>query len=73
MRWYRDLTSTQRRIIIGLLTALILVTGGAMWAVWTTMQSWPQVSPLPTPTPPAATLTTATPSPTASLTPTSTP
>lgn len=80
MRWYRDLTPTQRRIIASLLAAVILVTGGAMWAVWTTIQSWPQVSPLPTPTPspptdtPTASPTlTPTPPPTATPKPTITP
>ncbi len=80
MRWYRDLTPTQRRIITGLLAAVILVAGGAIWAVWATIQSWPQVSPLPTPTlsPPTDTPTasptlTPTPMPTSTPRPTSTP
>ena len=71
MRWYRDLTPTQRRIIAGLLVAVLLVAGGAIWAVWMTIQGWPQTSPLPTPPTPTPSPPTYTP--TASPTPTPTP
>ncbi len=74
MRWLRQLSGRQRRLL-GLLVAIILGIGFLLgWMVWNSFQNIPIVSPLPTPTSgPTATPTiapTATPTPIPSPTPT---
>ncbi len=72
-RWYKTLTSKQRRILLGMLVGLIAVLGLLGWNVWRAI-SLPQApSPLPTPTPRPTLTPSLTPTPTVTLTPSATP
>lgn len=81
MRWYRELTSRQRLVLISLTVSVVLVIGILGWSVWTTLTSQPALSPLPTttyqdsilPSPSPSLTPTPPPSPTPTLPPTSTP
>ncbi len=69
MRWHHALTSSQRKILLGLAGAVFVVISLLAWSVWSTLRISPSLSPLPTPT----LTTTPSPSPTATPTATSTP
>lgn len=77
MRWYRELTRSQQRILLGLAAGVTLVIGLLGWSVWSTLQTQPAQSPPPTPFSPLSVLPSPTPqpAPTRTLTPspTSTP
>lgn len=86
MGWYRTLTSSQRRILLGMAVALVTVLGLLGWSVWTTLHQYPSFpldlpgignSALDTPTLVASVLDTptltTTPTPTEAPTATSTP
>ena len=70
MRWYRSLTLTQQRVLLGLAASVIAVFGLLGWSVWTTLKAQPSSSPLPTATLPVSVLPSPTPRPTTTPSPT---
>lgn len=79
MRWYRNLTPAQQRILLVLAFSVIAVLGLLGWSVWSTLRSDAQLSPLASPlqsvplTPSPVYTPTATLSATLTLSPTPTP